>query len=413
MRSAGLNEAEAGINIAGGNINNLKYIDDTTLMSESEAELKSLLMKVKEETEKVGLKLSIQKTKIMGSGPIISWQIDEETMETVRNFILGGSRITADGDCGHEIKRCLQLGRIVMSKLDRILKSRDITLPTKVCLVKAMVFPVVMNGCESWTIKKAECWKIYVFELWCWRRLLRAPWTARRSSQSILKEISPECSLEGLMLKLKLQCSGHLMQRADSLEIPLMLETLKEGGEGEDRGWDGWMAPLTWWTWVWVNSGSCWWTGRPGVPLSMASQSIGVNRTEQPSVTPYPEPWGEESQGVKAKEAGPRRRGAYQRNDFSEPRLLHLPLHRKALNSQTWVICFTLINNNHLMPTVPALCCQHPAPTTTATASWSSSLRVTWDAVSRTWRPKNLCWLKHESQLSGCEYFLNRQWQVL
>ena len=174
-------------------------------MAESEEELKSLLKKVKEESEKVGLKLNIQKTKIMASGPITSWEIDGETvMETVSDFILGGSKITADGDCSHEIKGHLLLGRKVMTNLDSVLKSRDITLPTKFCLVKVMVFPVVMYGCESWAIKKAECRRIDAFELWCWRRLLRVPWTARRSNRSILKETSPGCSLEGLMLKLKL-----------------------------------------------------------------------------------------------------------------------------------------------------------------------------------------------------------------
>ena len=172
-------------------------------------------MNVKEEREKTGLKLSIQKTKIMASGPITLWQIDGETVETVADFILGGSKTTADGDCSHEIKRCLVLGRKVMTNLDSILKSRDITLSAKVCLVKAMVFPVVMYGCESWTIKKAECQRIDAFELWCWRKLLIVPWTARKSNQSILKEISPGCSLEGLMLKLKLQYFGHLMQRTD------------------------------------------------------------------------------------------------------------------------------------------------------------------------------------------------------
>ncbi len=208
MRNAGLEEAQAGIKIAGRNINNLRYADDTTLMAESEEELKSLLMKVKEESEKVGLKLNIQKTKIMASGPITSWQIDGETL---RDFIFWGSKITADGDCSHKIKRHLLLGRKVMTNLDSIFKSRDITLPTKTLIVKAMVFPVVMYGCESWTIKKAECRRIDAFELWCWRRHLRVPWTARRSNQSILKEISPEYSLEGLMLKLKLQYFGHLM----------------------------------------------------------------------------------------------------------------------------------------------------------------------------------------------------------
>ena len=208
MRNAGLEEAQAGIKIVRRNINNLRYADDTTLTAENEEKRKSLLMKVKEESEKVGLKLNIQKTKIMASGPITSWHMDGET---VADFIFLGSRIIADGDCSHEIKRHLLLGRKVMTNLDSVSKSRDITLPTKVRLVKAMVFPVVMYGCESWTIKKAECISIDAFELWCWRRLLRVPWTARRSNQPILKEISPGCSLEGLMLKLKLQYSGHLM----------------------------------------------------------------------------------------------------------------------------------------------------------------------------------------------------------
>ena len=196
-------------------------------MAENE-ELKTLLMKVKEESEKVGLKLNIQKTKIMASGPITSWEIDGET---VSDFIFRGSEITTDGDCSHEIKRCLLLGKKAMTNLDIILKSRDITLPTKVHLVKAMVFPVVMYACESWTIKKAECQRIDAFELWCWRRLLRVPWTARRSNRSILKEICPEYSLEGLMLKLKLQYFGQLMQRTDSLEKTLMLGKI----EGRER----------------------------------------------------------------------------------------------------------------------------------------------------------------------------------
>ena len=199
-------------------------------MAESEKELKSLLMKVKVESEKVGLKLNIQKTKIMASGPITSWEIDGETVETVSDFILGVSKITADGDCSHEIKRRLLLGKKVLTNLDSILKSRDITLTTKVHLVKPMVFPVVMYGCESWTVKKAERQRIDAFELWCWRRPLRVPWTARRCNQSILKEISPGCSLEGLMLKLKLQYFGHLMRRVDSLEKTLML-----GGIGGRR----------------------------------------------------------------------------------------------------------------------------------------------------------------------------------
>ena len=195
MRNVVLEEAQAGIKIARRNINNLRYADDTTLMTESEEELKSLLMKLKEENAKFHLKLNIQKTKIMASRPITSWQIEGETVETVSDFILGGSKITADGDCSHKIKRHLLLGRKVMTNLDSILKSRDITLPTKVQLVKAIVFPVVMYGCESWAIKKAEYQKFDAFELWCWRRLLRVPWTARRSSQSILNEINPECSL--------------------------------------------------------------------------------------------------------------------------------------------------------------------------------------------------------------------------
>ena len=195
---------------SGRNINNLRYADDTTLMAASE-ELKSLLMKVKEESANVGLKLNIQKTKIMASGPITSWQIDGETVETVADFIFLGSKITADGDCSYKIKRCLLLGRKVMTNLDSTLKSRDITLSTKVHLVKAMVFPVVMYGFDSWTIKKAEHQRIDAFELWCWKRLLRVPWTARRPNQSILKEISPWCSFVGLMLKLKLQYFGHLM----------------------------------------------------------------------------------------------------------------------------------------------------------------------------------------------------------
>ena len=206
-------------------------------------------MKVKEESEKVGLKLNIQKTKIMASSPITSWQIDGEIMETVRDFILGGGpKITADGDCSHEIKRCLLLGRKVVTNLDSILKSRDITLPTKVHLVKAMVFPMIIYVCKSWTIKKAEHQRIDAFELWCSRRLLRDPRTARRSSQSILKEISPEYSLEGLMLKLKLQYFGHLMGRTDSMKRPWCWERLRAGGEGDNRGGGGWMASLTRWT---------------------------------------------------------------------------------------------------------------------------------------------------------------------
>ena len=205
MWNAGLDEAHGGIKIAQRSINNPRYADNTTHMAESKEELKSVLIKVKEESEKAGLKLNIQKTKIMASGSITSWQITRETMETVTDFIFLGFKVTADGDCNHEIKRCLLLGRKAMTNLDSILKSRDITLLTKVHLVKAIVFPVVMYGCESWTTNQAEHWRIDAFALWCWRRLLRVPWTARRSNQSILKEINPEYSLEGLNLKLKLQ----------------------------------------------------------------------------------------------------------------------------------------------------------------------------------------------------------------
>ena len=208
------------------------------MKEESEKFLKPLfthfLRKVEEESKIVGLKLNIQKTKIMASDPITSWEIDGETVEIVSDFILGGFKITADGDCSHEIKRHLLLGRKGMAYLDSVLKSRDITLPTKVCLVKAMVFPVVMYGYESWTIKKAEHQRIDAFELWCWRRLLRVPWTARRPNQSILKEISPEYSSEGLMLKLKLQYFGHMMQRTDSFEKTLMLGKMTED---EMVGW--------------------------------------------------------------------------------------------------------------------------------------------------------------------------------
>ena len=306
MWNAGLYEAQAGIKISGRSISNLRYADDTTLMAENKEELSSLLMKVKEESEKAVLKLNIQKAKIMASSPINSWQIDGKTMETVTGFIflgyqitslvaqmvkclstmretwvrslgredplekemaihsstiawkipwteepgrlqsMGSQRvghdwatslhfhqITADGDCSHEMKRRLFLGRKTMTNLESMLKRRDITWPTKVRLVKVMDFPVVMYGCKSWTTKKAEYQRIYTFKLWCWR-LLRIPWTARRSNQSILKEISPEYSLEGLMLKLKLQYFGHLMRSADSLEKTLMLRKI----DGRRRrGW--------------------------------------------------------------------------------------------------------------------------------------------------------------------------------
>ena len=223
MQNARLDEVQAGIEISRRNINNSRYADDTTLMAESEEELKSLMMKVKEESEKAGLKLNIQKTKIMASGPMTSWQIDGETMETVTDFIFLGSKITTDGDCSHEIKRHLLLGKKTMTILVSLLKSRDISLLTKVHLVKAMVFSVVMYGCESWNIKKTEHTRIDAFELWCWRRLLRVPWISRRSNQSILKETGAEYSLEGLMIKLKLHYFAHLMRRTDSLEKTLML----------------------------------------------------------------------------------------------------------------------------------------------------------------------------------------------
>ena len=205
-------------------------------MAESKEELKSLLVEVKEKSEKAGLKLNIQKTKIMASGPITSWQIDGEIMETVTDFIFLGSKITADGDYSHEIKRHLLIERKAMTNLDSILKSRGITLLTKVYLVKGMVFPVIIYGCENWTIKKAECQRTDAFELWFWRRLLRVPWIAREPNQSILKEISPEYSLEGLMLKLKLQYFGHLMGRTDTMEKTLMLGKIEAGGKGDDRG---------------------------------------------------------------------------------------------------------------------------------------------------------------------------------
>ena len=210
----------------------------------------------------------------MASGPITSWQIDGETVETVSDFILGGSKITADGDCSHEIKRHLLLGRKVMTNLDSIFKIRDITLPTKVRLAKAMVFPVVMYGCECWAVKKAEHQRIDAFELWCWRRLLRVPWTARRANQTILKEISPGCSLEGLMLNLKLQYFGHLIWRADSFEKTLLL------GKIEGRRRRGWQR-MRWLDGItnsmdmgWIDSGSWWWTGRHGVLWFMGSQRV-------------------------------------------------------------------------------------------------------------------------------------------
>ena len=235
MKNVGLDEVPAGIKIAGRNIK--KSDMQTTPPSWQKF---TLMMKVKEDESERGeskswLKAQHSENKDHGSGPITSWQIDGETVETVSEFIFGGSKITADGDCSHEIKRHFLLGRKVMTNLDSILKTRDVTLSTKVHLVKAMVFPVVMYGCESWTIKKAEHQRTDAFELWCWRRFLRVPWTARRSNQSTLKEISPGCSLEGLMLKLKLQYFGHLMRGADSFEKTLMLGKIEGKRRGQQR----------------------------------------------------------------------------------------------------------------------------------------------------------------------------------
>ena len=224
-----------------------------------------VLMKVKEESEKAGLKLNIQKTKILSSGPITSWQIDGETVETVTDYFLELQKSLQMVTPAKKLKDACS-GRKAMTNLDSILKSRDITFPTKVHLVKALVFPVVMCGCESWTIRKAERQRIDAFELWCWRRLLRVPWTARRSNQLILKEISPEYSLEALMMKLNpfaTWCELTYWKR------PWCWERLKAGGEGDNRGRDSWMASPTWWTWVWANSWSWWWTGKPGVLQSM------------------------------------------------------------------------------------------------------------------------------------------------
>ena len=262
MRNAWLDEAQAGIEIAGRSINNLRYADDTTLMAESKEELKSLVMKVKEESEKVGLKLNIQKTKIMASSPITSWQIDGETMETVTDFIFLGSKIAVDGECSHEIKRRLLLGRKAMINLDSILKSRDITLPTKVSLVKAMVFPVVMYGCESWTIKKVECWKLMLLDCSVgedsWESLdcKKIQPVHPKENQSWIFTGRTDVEAETPIL-----C--HLMQKTDSLEKTLMLGKIKGRRRGQQRM--RWMALLTQWAWVWANSGSWWWTGRPGV----------------------------------------------------------------------------------------------------------------------------------------------------
>ena len=231
-------------------------------------------MTVKEESEKAGLKLSIQKTKIMASSPITSWQIDGETMAIVTDYFLGLQN-AADDNCNHEIKRHLLFERKAMTNLDSILKNRFITLLTEFYLVKAMAFPVVIYECESWTIEEAEHRRTDAFELWCWRRLLRVPWIARRSNQSILKEISPEYLLKVLMLKLKLQYFGHLIWRTESLGKDWFWERLKAWGEGDNRRWDGWMASPTQWTRVWASSRSWWWTGKPRVLQSMGLQRVG------------------------------------------------------------------------------------------------------------------------------------------
>ena len=275
MWNARLDEAQAGIKIVWRNINNLRYADDTTLMAESEEELKSLLMKVKVESEKVDLNIQTQHSENEDHGIWSHHFMGNRWGNSGnRDFIFLGSKITANGDCSHEIKTLVPWKK-AMTNIDSTLKRRDITFPTNVHLVKAMAFPVVMYGYENWTIKRAECWRIDVFELWCWRRLLRVLWTARRSNQSILKEISPEYSLEGLMLKLKLQYFGLLMWRTDSLEKTLMLVKI-EGGRR--RGWQRmrWLDGITdSVNRVWVNSRTWWWTGGPGVLWSMGSQRVG------------------------------------------------------------------------------------------------------------------------------------------
>ena len=237
MWNVGLNEPQAGIKIARKNISNLRYADDTTLMAESREKLKSLLLELKEESEKPGLKLSMKKMKIMASSHITLWQIPEETIETVTDFIFIGSKIIVNSDCSHEIRRHLLPGTKAMTNLDGVLKSKDI-IPTKIRIVKAMVFSGVVYRSKSWSIKKAESQRTDAFELWCWRRLMRVPWTTNWSNQWIPKEINTDYSLEGLLLQLKLQYFGHVMQRADSLEKTLMLERLKATGEGRRRGWD-------------------------------------------------------------------------------------------------------------------------------------------------------------------------------
>uniref|UniRef100_A0A803TTK5 ribonuclease H n=1 Tax=Anolis carolinensis TaxID=28377 RepID=A0A803TTK5_ANOCA len=242
MRRVGLHDSKAGVKISGRNINNLRYADDTTLMAESEEELRSLITKVKEESAKAGLQLNIKKTKIMATRPIDNRQIEGENVEAVTDFIFLGAKITADADCSQEIRRRLLLGRRAMANLERILKSRDITLATKVRIVKAMALPIVTYGCESWTIRKAERRKTDAFELWCWRKILRVPWTTRRSNQSILQEIMPDCSLEGRILETKMKYFDHIMRRQERLEKIMMLgemEGKRKRGQPRVRWMDG------------------------------------------------------------------------------------------------------------------------------------------------------------------------------
>ncbi|CAH2296256.1 Hypothetical predicted protein [Pelobates cultripes] len=244
IHKAGLDESKAGINIAGRNINNLRYADDTTLVAESKEELKDLLMRVKEENAKAGLLLNVKKTKIMANSNLSSWQIDGEEVEAVTDFIFLGSKISSDGDCSHKIKTRLLLGRKAMASLDKLVKTEDITLSTKVRIVRTMVFPVVTYGCESWTIKKVERCRIDAFELWCWRKLLRIPCIARRSNKSILQEIKTNCSLEAMIMRLKLNYFGHIMRRQDSLDKTLMLGKI-EGTQRRGRQRRRWIDEVT------------------------------------------------------------------------------------------------------------------------------------------------------------------------
>ena len=289
MWNAGLDEAQVGIKIAGRNNNNLRYADDTTLMAESEEELESFVMKVKEESEKVSLKLNIQKTKIMASGPIASWQIDGETMKTVRHFIFLDSKIATDGNCSHEIKRHLLLGRKAMTNLDSILKSRDITLLTKVRVVKAMVFPVVMYRCESWTKKKTEHWRIDAFELWCWRD----SWRSLNCKE--IKPVNPKGNQSCIFIgRTDAEAETPILwplNAKSSLIGPWCWERLMAGEEGDGRGWGGWMASPTQWTWVWASSGSWWWTGKTGVLQSMGCKESNMTQQLNWTIRTYAPEW--------------------------------------------------------------------------------------------------------------------------